>query len=256
MTPTETLLTNYGARLAYHRSPGRSPGVIFLTGFMSNMTGDKATRLEAHLKQRGNAYLRFDYRGHGQSSERFEQGCISDWCTDALAALDLLTEGPQVLVGSSMGSWIAFLTAMKRPDRIAALLGVASAADFTDSLPARHLNPQQQQQLQKNGRVQVSSDYDQPPYVITQRLLDDGRQNRLLHRPIALDIPVRLIHGMSDEDIPWQTSLKISEQLSGNDVETLLIKAGDHRLSSAQDLDRLCRVLDDLLDQLESAQRN
>lgn len=257
MSDPQILTTAYGAEIAYHLTPGRQPGVIFLTGFMSNMDGTKALHLEQHLRQRGNQFLRFDYRGHGKSSDRFENGSIGDWLEDAISALDQLTGGPQVLVGSSMGGWIMLLTALARKERVAGLLGLASAPDFTDTLSLRYLNDAQRQQLYDEGHIALSSDYDgsydNPGYIITRHLLDEGHRHRLLHQPIALDVPVRLIHGMQDTDVPWQTSLRLSEELVSEDVEVTLIKAGDHRLSSPAALQRLCDTLDELLDGLEKA---
>lgn len=251
MTDLQYLDTPYGARLGYRKTPGKNPGVIFLTGFMSNMEGSKAIHLENHVRQRGNAFLRFDYRGHGSSSDRFENGSISAWAKDAICALDELTEGPQVLVGSSMGGWIMLLTALHRPQHVVGLMGLASAPDFTRIIEQHYLNEEQRLALKTAGKIEVPCDYDGSPYVITRKLLDDGEDNCLLQHPITLDIPVRLIHGMQDKDVPWQTSLHLTEQLSSDDVETLLVKQGDHRLSSAEDLQRMCLVLDSLLDQLE-----
>ncbi len=251
MKKTEFLTTPYGATLAYQRTPGRSPGVIFLAGFRSDMQGGKALRLQQHLEKRGNAFLRFDYRGHGQSSARFEDGCIGDWARDALSALDELTDGPQVIIGSSMGGWLMLLTALQRPERIAGLIGVAAAPDFTNTLISRHLTDSQQHTLEQTGQVAIPSCYDDSPFIITQKLLDDGQQHALLHATVSLDMPVRLLHGMQDSDIPWQTSMTLVNQISSADLELQLIKQGDHRLSEPQDLDRLCTTLDSLLHQLE-----
>lgn len=251
MSEVKYLATDYGASLAYRKTPGRNPGVVFLTGFMSNMEGSKATYLEDFVSQRGNSFLRFDYRGHGQSSDRFEQGTISDWALDAITAIDKLTDGPQVLVGSSMGGWIMLLTALRRPQQIAGLMGLASAPDFTRILQKHYLNDTQREQLRLEGSIQVPCDYDGSPYVITRKLLADGDDNCLLEHPITLDIPVRLVHGMEDKDVAWQTSLQLCEHLSSNDVETLFIKNGDHRLSTETDLERICQTLDQLLKQIE-----
>ncbi|WP_207063896.1 carboxylesterase [Motiliproteus sp. SC1-56] len=253
MSEPNYLETAEGARLAYHLTPGRPPGVIFLTGFMSDMEGAKALHLQDHLARRGNQFLRFDYRGHGASSERFADGTLGDWANDALTVLDQLTQGPQVLVGSSMGGWIMLLTARVRPERVAGLLGIATAADFTRDLPQRYFNAAQRQELATSGQVDLASCYDARPYTITQRFLDEASQHQLLDAPIPFQGPVRLIQGMCDEDVPWQTALSLSDRLQSQDVEVQLVKQGDHRLSEPGDLKRLCRTLDALLDELEES---
>ncbi len=250
MANLQYLDTTYGARIAYRRTAGRNPGVIFLTGFMSNMDGSKATHIEDFVTSRGHSFLRFDYRGHGGSSDEFANGTISDWALDALTVLDELTQGPQLLVGSSMGGWIMLRTALKRPERIVGLLGLASAPDFTRIIHRHYMSEEQRQEMINTGRIKVACDYDDSPYVITQTLLDDGEQNCLLDKPIPLTMPVRLIHGIQDQDVAWQTSLTLSEQLESSDVETLFIKDGNHRLSTEKDLNRITQTLGLLLDEL------
>lgn len=251
MSDINYLDTQYRARLAYRQTPGQGPGVIFLTGFMSNMDGSKATYIEDYVTQRGNNFLRFDYRGHGSSSDEFANGTISDWVHDAITVIDELTEGPQILVGSSMGGWIMLRAALQRQDRIVGLLGLASAPDFTRIIHSHYMSEEQQSEMQKTGKIKVSCDYDDSPYIITQKLLDDGEQNCLLDSPIPLTMPVRLVHGMQDQDVPWQTSLTLCERLESEDIETLFIKQGDHRLSTEKDLKRITQTLGQLLDQLE-----
>ena len=246
----EILTRDDGTTIAYHQTSGESPGVIFMTGFKSDMTGGKALALEELCKKRGQAYLRFDYSGHGESSGAFEDGTIGEWAGDAVAALDELTEGPQVLVGSSMGGWIMLLTALARPERVAGLVGTAAAPDFTEDLIPGDLSAEQKEQLQAQGFAIIPNCYYGEPYKITKELLDEGRNHLLLRGEIPLDCPVRLIHGTNDEDVPWQTSLKIAERLRSQDVETLFVKNGDHRLSESEDLNRLCRTVGRLLDQL------
>ena len=226
--------------------------MIFLTGFKSDMTGSKALALEDFCRQRGTAFLRFDYTGHGQSSGAFEDGTIGEWADDAITALDRLTEGPQILVGSSMGGWIMLLAALARPDRIAGLVGTAAAPDFTEDLIPNELSDEQKKQMAEQGFAEIPNCYDEEPYKITKALLDDGRDHLLLRGEIPLDCPVRLIHGTNDEDVPWQISLNIAERVRSVDVETLFVKNGDHRLSEPRDLERLCRTVGRLLDQLQS----
>lgn len=226
--------------------------MIFMTGFMSDMTGGKALALEELCRARGQAYLRFDYRGHGASSNAFKEGCIGDWADDALDVLDRLTQGPQLLVGSSMGGWIMLLTALARPERVAGLVGIAPAPDFTENLIWRELTERQRRVMAEQGFVEIPSDYGDQPYVITQRLIEDGRQHLLLDRvPLPIKAPLRIIQGMEDKDVPWQTALDIQKAVESQDVEVTFVKAGGHRLSEPEDLARLTRTVAALLDQVE-----
>ena len=203
---------------------------------------------------RGNAFLRFDYQGHGQSSGDFNEGTIGEWLSDAIDALDQLTDGPQVLVGSSMGGWMMLLVARARPQRIAGLLGLASAPDFTEDLIQAELSDAQKAELNTNGVVSIPNDHDdREPYRINKKLLDEGAKQLLLREPLKLDCPIRLIHGINDADVPWSTSMRIMETVTSADVEVTLVKAGEHRLSEELDLDRLRRTLGALLDQLENS---
>jgi pimeloyl-ACP methyl ester carboxylesterase len=239
-----------GSALAYHKTPGSAPGIVFLGGFMSDMTGSKALYLEDFARDRGQAFLRFDYQGHGASSGRFEQGTIGLWAADAVAALDALTEGPQVLVGSSMGGWIMLLAALARPQRIAGLLGIAAAPDFTEDLMWNAYPQEVRETLEREGVYHEPSDYGEEPYPITKRLIDEGREHLLLRGAIALPCPVRLIHGMADPDVPWRTSLRLAERLESDDVEVSLVKGGGHRLSEPEDLARLGAALSRLLERV------
>ncbi|MBN07740.1 MAG: alpha/beta hydrolase [Rhodospirillaceae bacterium] len=235
-----------GSSIAYHMLAGKSPGIVFMTGFMSDMTGSKALALEELCRDRGHAFLRFDYRGHGASSGNFANGTIGLWAEDALAAVDSLTEGPQVIVGSSMGGWIMLLTALARPHRIAGLLGVAAAPDFTEDLLAQSLTEEQLQTIGSNGSITIPSEYGDP-YTITKALLDDGTNHVVMRTEIALDCPVRLLHGLEDSSVPWQRSLTLQERLRSDDVDVTLIKGGDHRLSRDQDLKKLQKTAASLL---------
>jgi pimeloyl-ACP methyl ester carboxylesterase len=247
----DILTRDDGATIAYHHTPGKAPGVVFLTGFKSDMTGGKALAVEALCKRLGHAYLRFDYYGHGQSSGAFDDGTIGRWADDAITAIDALTEGPQVLVGSSMGGWIMLLAARARPERIAGLVGIAAAPDFTEDLIPQVLSDEQRDQLARDGYVDIPNCYDdEEPYRICKLLLDEGQNNLLLRDPIAINAPVRLIHGMRDEDVPWETGLKIIDKLDSDDVEVTYVKAGNHRLSENHDLRRLERTLQALLEDL------
>ncbi len=246
-----------GHRLAYHATPGHAtsgtaPGVVFLGGFFSDMTGTKAMALEDHCRARGLAYLRFDYFGHGQSSGAFADGTIGRWADDAIAALDELTQGPQILVGSSMGGWIMLLCALARPARVAGLIGIAAAPDFTEELILSGLDDAQRATLNNDGVINLASDYGEAPYPITRTLIEEARDHLLLGGPIALSCPVRLLQGMADEDVPWRTAPTLADRLAGDDVEVTLIKGGDHRLSEPHDLDRLRHTLDALIEDRQS----
>ncbi|WP_119461028.1 alpha/beta fold hydrolase [Rhodospirillaceae bacterium SYSU D60014] len=251
-TALEILARPDGATIAYHRLSGKSedgrPGIIFLSGFASDMTGTKATALEDFCRARGQAFVRFDYSGHGQSSGAFRDGTIGRWTADALAVIDAVATGPQILVGSSMGGWIMLLAALARRERIAGLVGIAAAPDFTEDLMWEALAPGDRETLAREGAVVQPSDYADYPHTITRALIEDGRTRLLLRGPIDLTCPVRLLHGMRDADVPWQTSLRLSDQLASDDVRILLIKDGDHRLSRPQDLQRLFAAVTELSD--------
>jgi pimeloyl-ACP methyl ester carboxylesterase len=235
------------ATIAYHRLEGKSPGIVFLGGFMSDMTGTKAMALEAFCRERGQAFLRFDYFAHGASSGAFAAATIGRWKDDALSVLDRLTEGRQILVGSSMGGWLMLLAARARPERVAALVGIAPAPDATEDLMWRRLSPAQQQAMWRDGSLTIPSAYDPAGYMLTRQLIEEARSHLLLRAPLAVACPVRLIHGMRDPDVPWPTSLRLAERFAGADVTVTLVGDGDHRLSRADDLARLRRTLDALL---------
>ena len=241
--PPRILARGDGATIAYHRLAGRSPGVVFLGGFMSDMTGTKATTLESICRERGQAFVRFDYFAHGASSGDFAEATIGRWKDDALAVLDELTEGPQILVGSSIGGWIMLLAALARPERIHGLIGIAAAPDATEDLMWEELPPAAREAMMRDGFVRVPSEYDPRGYLLTRRLIEEGRKHLLLRAPIGLRCPVHLLHGMRDPDVPWQTSLRLAERLEGDEVTVELIKAGDHRLSTAPDLARLAAAV-------------
>jgi len=242
-----------GARIAYHKTKGKGPCVVFLPGFRSDMKGDKALTLEAMCQARGHAFLRFDYTGHGESSGEFAEGTIGEWSRDAIAAIEALTEGPLLLVGSSMGGWIMLLAALEMRERIAGLVGIAAAPDFTEALMWANMSDEQRTELIDNGVIYQPSDYDPEPTPITMRMIEDGRKHLLLEGPITLDCPVRLIHGQRDYDVPWEWSERIADAISSEDVEVTFVKAGDHRLSEPNDLRRLTRVVGGLLDEIAAA---
>jgi pimeloyl-ACP methyl ester carboxylesterase len=251
-TPAAELLLPDGSILAYRkrtaRAGSRGPGLIFAGGLRSDMGGTKARFLDDFAAKRGLAFLRFDPQGHGASGGKFEDGSIGRWIADLLAVL-ALTDGKQILVGSSMGAWLACHAAIARPDRIAALVGIAAALDFTERLVWPALSPDLRQIMARDGVIQVPSEYG-GPYPITRKLIEEGRNHLLLDGPIALDMPVRLLHGMADRDVPYRFSLDAAERITGADVEIRLIKDGDHRLSRESDLALLAAEIDRLLERL------
>ncbi len=235
-----------GHTIAYHWTPGKAPGVVFIGGFMSDMTGTKATALDAYCRAEGRAYTRFDYLGHGASSGDFAQGTIGRWADDAIAVIDAATQGPLVLVGSSMGGWIMLLAALARSARVCGLVGIAAAPDFTEDLFWNTFDEEARETLMRDGVVQRPSDYGDEPYTITRALIEDGRQHLVLRSPIPLTCPVRLLHGLEDADVPWRTALSLAETLESDDVEVTLVKRGTHTLSEPADLERLWRAVSEV----------
>ena len=246
MTKPSFLPLSARGRLAYRQTPGDPPVVLFCGGHTSDMGGTKALALEQHCRSRGRAYTRFDYRGHGASTGRFADGTVGGWCADALAVVDRVTAGPLLVVGSSMGGWIMLLLALARPERMQALVGVAAAPDFTEDLLLPQASPAQRRELDERGYWLQPSTYGGPPYPITRSLIEDARAHLLLRAPIPIPCPVHLLHGQRDPDVPWPTALKLAECLELEDVTIELIKAGDHRLSSAADLARIIAAVDRL----------
>lgn len=230
--------------LAYVRTNGRTdlPTVIFLGGFRSDMQGTKATFLEERCKARAQSYIRFDYSGHGESGGEFEDGTITGWADDAADIIQSLTEGPLVLVGSSMGGWISLLLALRYPSKVIGLVGLAAAPDFTREMAA-DIDDDQRRMLEEKGYFELENDYSDEPYIITRKLVEDGNSNLLLDKDIVLDIPVRIIQGMKDADVEWQTAHRIKNAITGEDVEVCLIEDGDHRLSGEKELELIDRMV-------------
>ena len=246
-SPVKRLPRAGGETVAYRRCPGSSPGVVFLGGFMSDMTGTKAEALDRFCAARGQAYVRFDYFGHGASSGAFRDATVGRWKDDALAVLDEVTEGPQVLVGSSIGGWIMLLAALARPERVKALVGIAAAPDATEDLMWAELSEAQRATMLRDGFLRLPSEYSPEGYIYTQALIEEGRRHLVTRAPIPLACPVRLLHGLRDLDVPWRTSLALSEKLESSDVTVTLVKDGDHRLSTEADLALLMRTLEPVL---------
>ncbi len=210
------------------------------------MSGTKAGFLDETCAARGLGYVRFDYSGHGASSGRFEDGTVGQWAEETIAVIDRTTDGRLILVGSSMGGWIMLLAALARPHRVAGLIGLAPAPDFTEALIWDRLTDSERDLLMRSGHLEMPSDYSEEPTIITRTLIEEGRRHLLLSAPIGIHCPVRLLHGMADPDVPYSISLELAERIVSQDVRVLLIKDGDHRLSGDRDLKLLAATVDEL----------
>lgn len=242
---TEMLTTPQGRQIAYHLTPGAGPTVVFLGGFKSDMGGTKAIHLEGWAKSTGRAFLRFDYSGHGISSERFEDGAIGDWSEDAQAALGLVT-GKVLLVGSSMGGWISLLLCRLIPDRIAGLVTIAAAPDFTEDSMWNGFDTAQKELLERDGRVALPSEYGED-YIITRRLIADGRNHLVLRAPLNLPFPVRYLQGTADADVDQSVALRLLDHATGPDMRLTLVKGADHRFSDEACLALTIRTIENVL---------
>ncbi len=238
--------TPQGRRLAYHRTNGQGPCMVFLGGLKSDMQGTKAVYLEAWAKAQGRAFLRFDYSGHGQSSGTFETGCIGDWAEDTIAAVSALTTGALVIVGSSMGGWQALLLARAMPERIAGMVTIAAAPDFTEDGYFASFTKAQKQALERDGQVELPSDY-MDPYIITKRLIEDGRRQLVLRHPLALPFPVRCLQGTADTAVSSETALRLLDHADCADMRLTLVKDADHRFSDGPCLGMIKAAIRDVL---------
>ncbi len=240
---------NYGdlRRIAYDQTDGQGPGVVFLGGFKSDKEGTKALYLEDWAAGRGHAFLRFDYSGHGESSGDFLDGCIGDWAEDAVRLIDGVTEGPQILVGSSMGGWIALLIARTRPDLVAGLVTIAAAPDFTEDSMWANFDEVQRQAILNDGQVDLPSDYSDEPYTITRQLIEDGRQNLVLRDPLYLPFPTRFLQGTADTDVEVTVAHRLLSHAAGPDMRLTLVKDADHRFSDPDCLALIANTLDEVI---------
>ncbi len=229
---TDFLDTASGRRIAYHATPGSQPTLVFLGGFKSDMDGTKAVHLEAWAKAQGRAFLRLDYSGHGQSSGEFTDGCIGDWAEDAMACIESVTQGPLALIGSSMGGWISLLCAKKIGARIAGMVTIAAAPDFTEDSMWAGFDAGQRAELQAKGHVALPSDYGEP-YIITRKLIEEGRNQLVLRSPLELPFPVRFLQGTADADVEMSVALRLMDHATGPDMRLVVLKDGDHRFSDA-----------------------
>ncbi|WP_223426020.1 alpha/beta fold hydrolase [Tateyamaria pelophila] len=246
MSDAQYLATPQGRKLAYHLTEGRGPYVVFLGGLKSDMAGTKAVHLEAWCKERRQGFLRFDYSGHGQSSGTFEEGCIGDWAEDTSAALAALTTDKLIVVGSSMGGWQSLLFARAHPDRVAGLVTVAAAPDFTEDGYWASFTEDQKATLARDGQIAMPSDYMEP-YIITQRLIEDGRANLVLRRPLSLPFPVRCLQGTSDTAVSTETALRLLDHADCPDMHLTLVKDADHRFSDGSCLGLIEAAVTDVL---------
>ena len=248
MGETEFLSTKHGRRLAYHRSECKGPRVVFLGGLKSDMDGTKAVFLEDWARKEGRAFLRFDYSGHGESSGAFTDGCIGDWSEDTVEAVTALTEGPVVPVGSSMGGWQALLLARNMPERIAGMVTIAAAPDFTEDGYWATFSDAQKAALAADGHVELPSDYMEP-YIITRRLIEDGRNQLVLRSPLNLPFPVRFLQGTADTAVSVETAVRLLEHAEGPDMQLRLVKDADHRFSDETCLALILQALSEVLDE-------
>ena len=251
MAGTDFLTTPQGRRIAYRQQAGIGPGVVFLGGFRSDMTGTKAEHLADWARQQGRAYVRLDYSGHGQSGGDFGDGSIGDWLQDAVAVIAARTEGPQILVGSSMGRWMALLVARAMPGRVAGLVGIAAAPDFTEDLMWPGLSALQQAVLMDKGRLATPSDYSDQPYVITRHLIEEARQWLVLRAPLDLPFPVRLLQGTADVDVPVGHALRLLDHATGPDMRLTLVKGADHRFSTPECLGLMVKAVEEVLSRVK-----
>ncbi len=234
-------------RLAYRKQEGAGPCVVFCGGFRSDMEGTKAGFLAQQCAGRGQAYVRFDYSGHGSSAGDLDAGTIGGWAEDTLAILDQVARGPVIIAGSSMGGWIALLAALARPSLVKGVVGVAAAPDFTRDIYQDIFDDAHRALLKKQGYVDVPSAYSETPYKVTRTLIEEGENHCLLDKEIPLKVPVRLLQGMQDSDVPWQKAYRIRNALENPDLaEVLLIESGDHRLSRPEDLALLDKQIQEL----------
>jgi len=250
MGDPDILITTDGRSIAYYKAnvqeADEKPGVVFFGGFKSDMTGSKAVFLQETSAELGVNFLRFDYTGHGQSSGKFVDGCISDWLRDARDVVSKLTKGPQIYVGSSMGGWIALLLAQEAPKKVAGLIGIAAAPDFAEDSMWAAASQAQRQKIYEHGYVLIPSEYDDP-YPIARRLIEDGRQNLILREPYYAPFPVRLLHGTNDRDVPQERALRLLAHIECSDIRLQLVKGSDHRMSEERELQLLKEALTALI---------
>ncbi len=234
MTNPDFITNERGQKLAYHYTPPKDktlPSAVFLGGFRSDMNGSKAMYLQDWAGRHGRGFLRFDYSGHGQSDGVFERGCIGEWAADAADVINTVTQGAQILVGSSMGGWISLLLAKRKAVKIAGFVGIAAAPDFTATM-WDGMNDKQRKMIATDGTIDLPSDYD-TPYTISHKLILDGADNFVLNTPLAVKFPTRLLWGTDDKDVSRDVTLRLLDHMEGADIRLYIVKNADHGFSSA-----------------------
>lgn len=237
--------------IAVRQRDGASPGLFWMGGFKSDMKGTKAEALDQWAAAQGRACTRYDYSGHGESGGLFSEGTIGRWLAESLAVFTTFCRGPQIVIGSSMGGWLALLLARelrkldpdKRGAEIKGMALIAPAVDFTEALMWRRFTPEIKKQIEEKGSWERPSEYSQEPYLITRGLIEDGRKHLILGGLIETGCPVRILQGVKDEDVPWQHAAELVSRLAREDVVFTLIKDGDHRLSRPEDIERLIAAI-------------
>jgi len=252
MNQNISFLTLADRKLAYQQRKASKDnegkvGIVFLGGLASDMFATKASFLDQKCVDKGYAYTRFDYRGHGRSSDEFINGCIGDWADDAVKLFDNVITGPQILVGSSMGGWISMLLMRERPEMVAGFIGIAAAPDFTDKMIVPTLTQTQSEALEKEGIFYEENDYGEPPLPITKRLMEDGERQSVLNDPTMFEGPVRLLQGQNDKEVPWEFATRIAQNVTSQNVKVTLVKDADHRFSRPQDLDMIWAEVEDMV---------
>ena len=231
-------------RIAYHKIDGQGVGVVFLGGFKSDMEGTKAMHLQRWAEANNRPFLRFDYTGHGKSSGDFVDGSIGEWANDAMETINALTDGQQVLVGSSMGGWISLLVCRAMPSKVKGLVGIAAAPDFTEDSMWANFDEDQRQMILKSGRLELPSEYSDEPYIITKKLIEEGRNQLVLRTPLPLPFPVRLLQGTEDADVDQSVALRLLDHVSCDDVHLTLVKGANHSFSSPECLAMITDAID------------
>ncbi|MDR3325909.1 MAG: alpha/beta hydrolase [Rhodospirillaceae bacterium] len=244
-TKTSILTRDYCSAIAYNKLNGENPGIVFIHGFKSNKNSEKALAIENFCANHNKAFIRFDMSGHGESAGNFEDGTISSWTNDVIDVLDSLTSGPQILIGSSMGGWLMLLATLARCNRIAGLFGLAAAPDFTEELIFNSFNEKQKETLLRKNYIMIKNCSE--ALLVSNKLIKDGRKHLILQKQINITCPIRLIHGQKDNDVPWNTALRLQERLVSDDVEVILIKSSDHHLNKPDDIVLIKEVLDSLI---------
>lgn len=252
MSTANFLTTPLGRKIAYHKTEGTGPCTVFLGGLKSDMEGSKAIHLEDWAIAKGRAFLRFDFSGHGSSSGAFTDGCIGDWAEDTRAVLEQLTDGPVLLVGSSMGGWQSLLAARDMPERVAGLVTIAAAPDFTEDSMWGGFSDEQKAEMEQKGQVALPSEYGEP-YIITKRMIEDGRNHLVLRSPLELPFPVRFLQGTADVDVDMSLALRLLEHASGADMRLTLVDGADHRFSDNTCLSLIEKTVEELLALAENA---